>query len=316
MTQSAVSQTDRPAGRFVVGTRGSPLAMAQANEFARRMAQAHGWAPGQLDIQAIKTSGDQIQDRPLSEAGGKGLFTRELDIEQAAGRIDYAVHSAKDLPTVLPEGIVIAGYLPREDVRDALIARDVTRIEDLPQGAIVGSASLRRQAMLRRLRPDLDIVLLRGNVARRLSKVESGEIAATLLAIAGLNRLGMSEVATTILPVEQFLPAVGQGAIAVTVRADDPAAAEAVRPIICEDTGIALAAERAMLTVLDGSCRTPIAGHATVSGGQVWLRGLLLSPDGSASVGDEITGPANEAAALGTELGKRLRVRAPHGIYG
>lgn len=316
MTQSAVSHTDRPAGRFVVGTRGSPLAMAQANEFARRMAQAHGWAPEQLDIQAIKTSGDQIQDRPLSEAGGKGLFTRELDIEQAAGRIDYAVHSAKDLPTVLPEGIVIAGYLPREDVRDALIARDVTRIEDLPQGAIVGSASLRRQAMLRRLRPDLDIVLLRGNVARRLSKVESGEIAATLLAIAGLNRLGMSEVATTILPVEQFLPAVGQGAIAVTVRADDPAAAEAVRAILCEDTGIALAAERAMLTVLDGSCRTPIAGHATVSGGQVWLRGLLLSPDGSASAGDEITGPANEAAALGTELGKRLRVRAPHGIYG
>jgi hydroxymethylbilane synthase len=315
MTQSAVSQPGRPAGRYVVGTRGSPLAMAQANEFARRMAQAHGWAPEQLDIQAIKTSGDQIQDRPLSEAGGKGLFTRELDIEQAAGRIDFAVHSAKDLPTVLPEGIVIAGFLPREDVRDALIARDVTRIEDLPQGAIVGSASLRRQAMLRRLRPDLDIVLLRGNVARRLSKVTSGEIAATLLAIAGLNRLGMAEVATTILPVEQFLPAVGQGAIAVTVRAGDAAAMAAVAPILCRDTGIALEAERAMLTVLDGSCRTPIAGHATVTDGSVHLRGLLLSPDGSASAGDEITGPVSDAAALGSELGRRLRVRAPHGIY-
>lgn len=315
MTQSAVSQPDRPAGRFVVGTRGSPLAMAQANEFSRRVAQAHGWASDELTIQAIKTSGDQIQDRPLSEAGGKGLFTRELDIEQAAGRIDFAVHSAKDLPTVLPEGLVIAGYLPREDVRDALIARDVTRIEDLPQGATVGSASLRRQAMLRRLRPDLDIVLLRGNVARRLSKVESGEIAATLLAIAGLNRLGMADVATTILPIEQFLPAVGQGAIAVTVRADDEAAAEAVAPILCRDTGIALAAERAMLTVLDGSCRTPIAGHATVTDGSVHLRGLLLSPDGSASAADEITGPVSDAAALGTELGRRLRVRAPHGIY-
>lgn len=315
MTHSAVSQPDRPAGRFVIGTRGSPLALAQAHEFARRVSQAQGWAEDILAIEVIKTSGDAIQDRPLSEAGGKGLFTKELDHEQLAGRIDLAVHSAKDLPTMLPDGLVIAGYLPREDVRDALIARDVSRVEDLPQGAIVGSASLRRQAMLRRLRPDLDIVLLRGNVARRLGKVTSGEIAATLLAIAGLKRLGLADKATAILPIDQFLPAVGQGAIAVAVRADDEAAAQAVAPVLCRDTGIALAAERAMLTVLDGSCRTPIAGYAAVADGEVHLRGLLLSPDGSASAEDEIRGPAGDAAALGSELGRRLRVRAPHGIY-
>jgi hydroxymethylbilane synthase len=316
MTQTAVSQSGRPAGRFVIGTRGSPLALAQAHEFARRLAQAHGWSPDEMPVEVIKTSGDAIQDRPLSEAGGKGLFTKEIDNAQLSQRIDYAVHSAKDLPTVLPQGLIIAGYLPREDARDALIARDVTRILDLPQGAVVGSASLRRQAMLRRLRPDLDIILLRGNVGRRLEKVASGEIAATLLALAGLKRLGLAEKATAILPIEEFLPAVGQGAIAIAVREGDEAAVEALAPVLCRDTGIALAAERAMLTVLDGSCRTPIAGFATVSDGRVHLRGLLLSPDGRASAEDEIVGPVADAAALGSELGRRLRVRAPHGIYG
>jgi hydroxymethylbilane synthase len=315
MTNTATSLTDRAAGRFVVGTRGSPLALAQAQEFAGRMAQAHGWDRAELPLDIIRTTGDTIQDRPLSEAGGKGLFTKEIDAAQLDHRIDYAIHSAKDLPTALPPGLEIAGYLPREDARDALIARDVARILDLPRGAIVGSASLRRQAMLRRLRPDLEIVLLRGNVGTRLDKVARGEIAATLLALAGLRRLGLADKISGVLPVEEFLPAVGQGAIAVAIRSGDEAAAEALAPILCRDTGIALAAERAFLTELDGSCRTPIAGYATVTDGRVHLRGLLLSPDGRAVAEGESSGGAGDAAAIGAELGRHLRVRAPHGIY-
>jgi hydroxymethylbilane synthase len=303
------------AGRFVIGTRGSPLALAQAHEFAGRLAQAQGWGVDDLPLDIIKTTGDAIQDRPLSEAGGKGLFTKEIDAAQLSRRIDYAIHSAKDLPTALPDGIVIAGYLPREDVRDALIARDAATIAELPEGAIVGSASLRRQAMLRRLRPDLRIVLLRGNVGTRLSKIAGGELDATLLAYAGLRRLGLADKASGVLPVEQFLPAVGQGAIAVAIRAQDEASRAALDPILCRDTGIALAAERAFLTELDGSCRTPIAGHATVTGDRVHLRGLLLSPDGTAVAEDETSGPVNDAAELGAELGRRLRVLAPPGIY-
>jgi hydroxymethylbilane synthase len=302
-------------GRFVIGTRGSPLALAQAHEFAGRLAKAQGWGEDELPLDIIKTTGDAIQDRPLSEAGGKGLFTKEIDAAQLSHRIDYAIHSAKDLPTALPEGLVIAGYLPREDVRDALIARTATTIAELPQGAIVGSASLRRQAMLRRLRPDLQIVLLRGNVGTRLGKIAGGELDATLLAYAGLRRLGLADKASGVLPVEQFLPAVGQGAIAVVIRAGDEASLEALGPILCRDTGVALAAERAFLTELDGSCRTPIAGHATLTGGQVRLHGLLLSPDGTAAAEDEASGPAADAAELGAELGRKLRVLAPPGVY-
>jgi hydroxymethylbilane synthase len=316
MTETVASLQTRPAGRFVIGTRGSPLALAQAHEFAGRLAQAHGWDASELPLDTIKVTGDAIQDRPLAEAGGKGLFTKEIDTAQLGRRIDFAIHSAKDLPTALPDGLVIAGYLPREDARDALIARDASRIIDLPRGAIVGSASLRRQAMLRRLRPDLDIILLRGNVGTRLSKVASGEIGATLLALAGLKRLGLADRVSGVLPVDEFLPAVGQGAIAVVIRAGDEAAADALGPILCRDTGVALAAERAFLTELDGSCRTPIAGHATVADGKVHLRGLLLSPDGTASAGDEQTASVCDAAAMGAELGRALRVLAPHGIYG
>jgi hydroxymethylbilane synthase len=315
MTETLASLQDRTAGRFVIGTRGSPLALAQAHEFAGRLSLAHGWERAELPLDVIRTTGDAIQDRPLSEAGGKGLFTKEIDAAQLSQRIDFAIHSAKDLPTALPEGLVIAGYLPREDVRDALIARDVARILDLPRGAVVGSASLRRQAMLRRLRPDLAIILLRGNVGTRLSKVASGEIGATLLALAGLKRLGLADKVSGVLPVDEFLPAVGQGAIAVVIRARDEASAGALAPILCRDTGIALAAERAFLTELDGSCRTPIAGHATVADGMVHLRGLLLSPDGGEVAEDASSGPVGDAAALGAELGRRLRVRAPSGIY-
>lgn len=305
----------RLPGRFVLGTRGSPLALAQAHELARRLGAAHGWDSAELPLDVIRTTGDAIQNRALSEAGGKGLFTKEIDAAQLAGTIDFAVHSAKDLPTALPDGLVIGGYLPREDVRDALIACGISRLADLPQGAIVGSASLRRQAILKRARPDLQVTLLRGNVGRRLDKVASGEIDATLLALAGLRRLGLADKASGILSLEECLPAVGQGAIAVVIRAGDAAAAAALASIICRDTGYALAAERAYLTELDGSCRTPIAGHATVDGERLHLRGLLLSPDGTASAEGERLGSVTEAAQLGADLGRELRARAPAGIY-
>ncbi|RDJ21956.1 hydroxymethylbilane synthase [Bosea caraganae] len=306
---------ERQAGRFVIGTRGSPLALAQAHEFAGRLAAAHGWERRELPLDIIRTTGDAIRDRPLSEAGGKGLFTKEIDQAQLHGRIDYAIHSAKDLPNDLPDGLVIAGYLPREDVRDALISRGIADIAGLPQGAIVGSASLRRQAILKRIRPDLRITLLRGNVGTRLEKVAGGEIDATLLALAGLKRLGLAEKASGVLSVEECLPAVGQGAIAIVIRADDEKSIEALQPILCRDTGIAVAAERAFLSELDGSCRTPIAGHATVEGGRFQLRGLLLAPDGGAAAEDSISGTTADATALGAELGRSLRRRAPAGIY-
>ncbi|MFN3671094.1 MAG: hydroxymethylbilane synthase [Bosea sp. (in: a-proteobacteria)] len=299
----------------MIGTRGSPLALAQAHEFAGRRSRAQGWREDELPLSVIRTTGDSIQDRALSEAGGKGLFTKEIDAAQLAGRIDFAIHSAKDLPTALPAGLIIAGYMPREDVRDALIARDATSVAALRAGAVVGSASLRRQAMLRRARPDLDIVLLRGSVGTRLDKVARGEIDATLLAYAGLKRLGLQDRISGVLSIEDSLPAVGQGAIAIVIRAEDATAAAAVAPILCRDTGIALAAERAFLTELDGSCRTPIAGHATVSGDRFHLRGLLLSPDGAEAAEDACSGPVEEAAALGAQLGRSLRARAPHGIY-
>jgi hydroxymethylbilane synthase len=299
---------------LVIGTRGSPLALAQAHETQERFARSHGWPPDQLPLEVIKTTGDAIQDRPLSEAGGKGLFTKELDIALLEGAIDLAVHSAKDLPTTLPEGIVIVGYLPREDVRDAFISRRFKGLRDLPSGAVVGSASLRRQAELRRLRPDLNVTLLRGNVQTRLAKLERGEVDATLLAMAGLRRLGLTEHVTDILDTDDFLPAVGQGAIAITIRADDERVMRAVEPILDAATGHALAAERAFLTILDGSCRTPIAGHARLVGAELEFRGLVLRPDGSERLEVFRRGAVSDAVSLGREAGTELRARMPPGF--
>lgn len=299
---------------LVIGTRGSPLALAQAHETQRRLGSAHGLAPEQWPLQIIKTTGDRIQDRPLSEAGGKGLFTKELDIGLLEGSIDLAVHSAKDLPTALPEGIAIAGYLPREDVRDAFISLRAKNLRELPAGAVVGSASLRRQAEIRRLRPDLTVTLLRGNVETRLAKLDRGEVDATLLAMAGLRRLGLTQHVTAVLEVEDFLPAVGQGAIAIAIRAGDERVERAVRPILDAETGHALAAERAFLTVLDGSCRTPIAGHARLIGGTLAFRGLVLRPDGSESLEVARRGMPADAASLGREAGLDLRSRMPAGF--
>jgi hydroxymethylbilane synthase len=298
---------------LVIGTRGSPLALAQAHETQGRLA-ALGRSVEQLPLSVIRTTGDAIQDRPLSEAGGKGLFTKELDIALLEGAIDLAVHSAKDLPTALPEGIVIAGYLPREDVRDAFISRRSRHLRDLPEGAVVGSASLRRQAQMRRLRPDLRVTLLRGNVGTRLRKLDSGEVDATLLAMAGLRRLGLTEHVTAVLDTDDFLPAVGQGAIAIAMRSGDSRVQDALAPILDAPTGAALAAERAFLAMLDGSCRTPIAGHARLVGAEIEFRGLVLRPDGSDSLGVSRRGPAGEAAALGREAGLDLRARMPAGF--
>ena len=296
---------------LVIGTRGSPLALAQAHETQERLAAALGWDVVRLPLSVIKTTGDAIQDRPLSEAGGKGLFTKELDIALLEGAIDLAVHSAKDLPTAIPDGLAIAGYLPREDARDAFISLEARTLSDLPRGAVVGSASLRRQAMVKRMRPDLRITLLRGNVGTRLRKLEAGDVDATLLAMAGLNRLGLAGHVTAALDLDAFVPAVGQGAIAVMVRAADAATREAAARICDVATGVALAAERAFLAVLDGSCRTPIAGHARVAGDEVTFRGLVLRPDGSEAIAAERTGSAASAAALGRDAGLEVKGRMP-----
>ncbi len=299
---------------LVIGTRGSPLALAQAHETQDRLAAALSWDKVRLPLSVIKTTGDAIQDRPLSEAGGKGLFTRELDAALLAGAIDLAVHSAKDLPTMLPDGVVIAGYLPREDVRDAFISRRAPSLAALPDGTVVGSASLRRQAMVKRLRPDLNVTLLRGNVNTRLAKIDLGEVGATLLAMAGLKRLGLVDRVTAVLDPAEFLPAVGQGAIAIVTRENDAGTRDAVAGVIDPATGFALAAERAFLTVLDGSCRTPIAGYAALADRSIAFAGLVLRPDGSESLDVARSGPSADAARLGEEAGRDLRARLPAGF--
>ena len=297
-----------------IGTRGSPLALAQTHMTRQLLAQAHGRNETDIEIVVIKTTGDMIQDRPLSESGGKGLFTKELDIALINGDIDLAVHSSKDLPTRLPEGLAIAGFLPREDVRDVLISAKARSIADLPQGASLGTASLRRQAQVRRLRPDIQVSLLRGNVETRLRKAETGEIDATLLAFAGMKRLGLAGRATALLDIDDFLPAVGQGAIGITVRDGDHETRVKLGAILDVATGYALTAERAFLQVLDGSCRTPIAGHATVEAGQLSLRGMVLRVDGSESHEGTEAGPVSEASEIGVRLGRRLLEVLPPGF--
>ncbi|MGU3497091.1 hydroxymethylbilane synthase [Xanthobacteraceae bacterium A53D] len=297
--------------RLAIGTRGSPLALWQAHAVRDALAAAYGRPVESITIQIIKTSGDAIQDRALSEAGGKGLFTKEIEEALLDGRIDLAVHSAKDMATQLPEGLFLSGYLPRADVRDALILREGKSLDDLPAGARIGTASLRREAQLRRIRPDLNVSLLRGNVQTRLDKVRGGTFDATLLALAGLTRLGMAHEASAILDTTHFLPAVGQGAVAIESRVGDDVTNAAIAAIACRDTGIALSAERALLTALDGSCRTPIGGLALVEGDTVRLRGLVLSPDGRDAAEADETAPIADAARLGAEMGARLRDTAP-----
>jgi hydroxymethylbilane synthase len=304
--------THSPAKSAVlrIGSRGSPLALAQARETQSRLAAASGLTPDEIEIRTFRTTGDIIQDRPLTEAGGKGVFTKEIEEALLAGAIDLAVHSAKDLPAILPKGLVLAAFLPREDARDAFISRAATNLADLRHGAVVGTASPRRQALVKRLRPDLTVVPLRGNVETRLRKIEAGEAEATLLAVAGLKRLGLLAAATELLTTEQFLPAVGQGAIAIEIRTDDDATRARVAAIDDRATATALAAERTFLAALDGSCRTPIAGHAQVDNGTVRLRGLIVKPDGSEAHEVFREGSGTEAARLGADAGRELKGRA------
>ena len=292
-----------------IGSRGSPLALAQTREVIGRLG-ACGLAADETELKIIRTTGDAIQDRPLAEAGGKGLFTKEIEEALLSGAIDLAVHSSKDMPTVLPPGLVLAAFLPREDARDAFISHKAASLGELPQGALVGTASLRRQALVKRLRPDVEVVPLRGNVETRLRKLAAGDADATLLAVAGLKRLGLLSAATALLDVDEFPPAVGQGAIAIETRADDTATRALVAKIDDPDAATALAAERAFLAVLDGSCRTPIGGHAQVGEGLVRFRGIVVKPDGTAAFEVSREGRTGEAAALGADAGRELKSRA------
>jgi len=299
---------------FTLGTRGSPLALAQANEARRLLAEAHGWEIERIALQVIRTSGDRIQDRPLAEAGGKGLFTKEIDAALLAGAIDAAVHSAKDLPSLAPAGVAIAAALAREDVRDALVSAFADTIEGLPHGTTFGAASLRRRAQALRLRPDLKPTLLRGNVETRLKKAEAGDVGATLLALAGLKRLGLSDRARAVLDLDAFLPAPGQGVIAITARGADARALSALAPISDAATSAALMAERAFLAELEGSCRTPIAGLARLEAGWLRFRGEVLRLDGSERFEVASEGAPGDAERLGREAGRDLKARLPEGV--
>jgi hydroxymethylbilane synthase len=272
--------------------------------------------PDQIEIHIIRTSGDAIQDRPLAEAGGKGLFTKEIEEALIAGSIDLAVHSSKDMPTALPVGLMLAAFLPREDVRDVFISRKAERLVALPPGAVVGTSSLRRQAMALRLRPDLKIVQFRGNVETRLRKLDEGLADATLLALAGLKRLGRADAATSVLDAEEFPPAVGQGAIAIETRESDERTRQLVAALDDTDTATALVCERAFLAVLDGSCRTPIAGHARIADGKLAFRGMILRPDGSEAHEASRNGDRRDAAKLGEDAGRELKARAAPDFFG
>lgn len=293
-----------------IGTRGSLLALAQAHETRARLVAAHGLPEAAFEIVVITTSGDRVQDRPLSEAGGKGLFTKEIEEALLDGRIDIAVHSSKDMPTALPDGLELSAFLPREDAREAFISRKAARIADLPAGAKVGSSSLRRQALIRRMRPDLDVVLFRGNVQTRLRKLDEGVADGTILALAGLKRLGLEHLVTDLMSLEAFPPAPGQGAICIESRIGDQQTGALLAPIHDVPTGQALACERAFLAALDGSCRTPIAGYATVDGERLVFSGLILTPDGTDICEVAREGLAADAALIGAEVGADVRARA------
>lgn len=298
-----------------IGTRGSPLALAQAREIADRLIVAHDLDRDALEIVVIKTSGDVILDRPLSEVGGKGLFTKEIEDALLEGRIDMAVHSSKDMPTRLPDGLILSAFPPREDVRDAFLSNKAATFADLPEGSVLGTSSLRRKAMALALRPDLTVVDFRGNVATRMRKLEEGRADATLLAAAGLNRLGLIDHAASLLDARSFLPAVGQGAICIESRAEDGRIFEMLRTINDPDTETALTTERAFLAALDGSCRTPIGGLAVIAEGRIDFRGVIVTPDGREAHHTERIGDVADAALIGREAGEELVRRGGPGFF-
>ncbi|MDF1779489.1 MAG: hydroxymethylbilane synthase [Rhizobiaceae bacterium] len=300
---------------FRIGTRGSPLALAQAVETRDRLMAAHGLPQEACEIVVISTKGDRVTDRPLSEIGGKGLFTEEIEAQLADGRIDIAVHSSKDMPTQLPEGLYLSAFLPREDVRDAFIGRAASTIDQLPQGAVVGTSSLRRQALVRRNRPDLKVISFRGNVQTRMRKLEEGQVDGTLLALAGLRRLGREDYATDILNTDTFLPAPGQGAICIESRCGDGPIDSMLAAINHRETEMALTCERAFLASLDGSCRTPIGALARIDGTRMQFSGLILTPDGKTSFEVTREGAASQALELGQSAGEEIKMKAGPGFF-
>ena len=303
------SEDELPEIRITIGTRGSPLALAQAREVQRKLAAVHGLDAEHLPIIDIKTSGDIIQDRPLSEVGGKGLFTKEIEVALLSGDIDVAVHSMKDLETAMPDGLAIAAVLEREDVRDAFISRRFQALAELPAGAVIGTSSLRRRAQVKHIRPDLDVVEFRGNVQTRLRKLDEGIADATFLACAGLRRLGLEELVTAPIAEDQMLPAVAQGALALQIRADDIATRDRLAPLDHQPTALCTAVERAFLAKMDGSCRTPIAGLARLDGADISFQGQILRPDGSESLTarrrGELSGAIDLAVSAADELLER-----------
>lgn len=293
-----------------IGTRGSMLALAQAQLTRRLLAEAHGVGPERIEIRVITTSGDKLTDRPLSEAGGKGLFSREIEAALAAGEVDLGVHSSKDLASWLPDGMALAAFLEREDVRDAFVSLKYGSVAELPQGAKLGSSSIRRAAQMLRVRQDLEVVQFRGNVDTRLAKLEAGVADATLLAVAGLNRLGKEDKITAYLDPLEFLPAPAQGAIGIEIRESDERTAELVSVLNHAPTATTIAAERSLLATLDGSCRTPIGAFTELNGVSCRLTAEILSPDGREFYRGSVEGAAADAAKLGTQLGATLLEQA------
>ena len=293
-----------------IGTRGSPLAMAQAHEVRDRLCAAHGLLKDNIEIRVFKTSGDIILDTPLVEAGGKGLFTKEIEDALLAGDVDIAVHSSKDMPTMLPPGLVLQAFLPREATEDVFISKDGASLMDLPEGAVVGTSSLRRRALALSVRPDLTIVGFRGNVQTRLKKLAEGVASGTFLALAGLNRLGFSDPRVSVLSAADFPPAPAQGAIGLEIREGDERASALIAPLHCPATGIAVTAERHFLAALDGSCRTPIAARSHLEGDHFEIEGRIYSIDGQICFQDLIEGPADQANVLARSLGERLKAKA------
>lgn len=297
-----------------IGTRGSPLALAQAYEVRERLSKAHGIDPESFAIVVFKTTGDRVLDRPLAEIGGKGLFTKELEDALLNGEIDLAVHSMKDMQTLLPDGLILSATLPREDVRDAFVSLKYKSLDEVPAGSTVGSSSLRRQAQLLNVRPDLNVAGFRGNVQTRLKKLEEGVAAATFLAVAGLKRLKLEERITSMIPTEQMLPAVAQGAIGIEINANDERTAKMIAPLNHEPTALAVTAERAFLRKLEGSCRTPIAGLAELKGSKLFFRGQVLSPDGKTSYRAERSDEPQRAAAIGVAAAEDILAQADPAI--
>ena len=293
-----------------IGTRGSPLALAQAYETRKRLTEALDVTEDSFEIVAISTSGDRILDRPLKEVGGKGLFTKEIEQEMLDGKIDIAVHSMKDMPVEQPDGLMLGCYLPREDVRDAFVSSHFNNVSDLPSGSKVGTSSLRRKAQLKFFRPDLEVVEFRGNVQTRLKKLSDGVASCTFLAMAGLNRLGLANVAQSAINPSEMLPAIAQGAIGIEWREADKKTADILKKIHHEETAQQLNAERAFLAELDGSCQTPIAGLATIEGSSLKLTGQVLRTDGSDSISETASSNIEDGPELGRELAQKILAQA------